>query len=618
MTQLAIKVTYQPGETPASFCSRLAAINGRQKARHFCDDLGFSFQRVVDGEEVALSRLAYLGNVAVEVLRGGLVRKTDVGYDLGGQLITRTLMVRNCLRFCPECLAEDLRRENEHPKARAWGRKSWLVSFVRTCEYHGASLVEGSVQQEPALMHDFAAMVRSSTREICEISSASVRRDPSLFERYLLGRLAGDVGTHPFLDSLPFYAAARFTELLGAVALRGLKAPLRKFTEDDWWEAGAAGFAVTSLGEESVRGWLSELQAAFTGKTGYAGGRALYGRLYETLAHDSDGPAYDPVRQLIRDHAIATLPLGPGDELFGPVTERRWHSIHSAAKEFEVHPKRLRKLLVGAGLIAAGDSALTNGRILVEAAQVAEFIRESKDTIDNKQAQELVNAPRVHWKILVDGGYVKPHVKAGQKEGLQFRFRREAIVSFVECLLSSTVPLANPDDSLCRIPDAAKRANCSAAEILDLLLAGKLERACRDPLERGYMAVLVDPEELRRKTMLAGHGGISLREVERSLKASTYVVKALIEHGHLPARTAINPVNRCPQMIVMPEGLARFQQTYVSLTNLAKERGQHFSRVKRELCESGMEAALDPSVIGSTFYRRSDVDLAGELTIGIS
>src|SRR5690606_27475241 len=123
----------------------------------------------------------------------------------------------------------------------------------------------------------------------------------------------------------------------------------------------------------------------------------------------------------------------------------------------------------------------------------------------------------------------------------------------------------------------------------------------------GYMAVLVDPTELREKTMLKDHGGLSLREVEHRLGTKTQVVKALIEHGHLPARTAVNPINRCPQTIVMPEDLARFQQTYVSLMNLAREHGKHFIRIKRELENRGVETAFAAEVMGARFYPRAEL-----------
>lgn len=607
MPKLTIRTRLHSGETLASFCSRLAAVNGRPKARHFCADMGFSFQDVVDGSDSALSRLAYLTDIDVKSLQESAIRRTADGYEADGQRVTRNLMIRNRLRLCPECLAEDMRSQDEHPLARAWGRRKWLISFIRTCDVHNVSLVECSVQQEPSMIHDFAAMVKADHGEILEAAKHSVVREPSAFEHYLLDRIKGHIGAAPFLDALPFYVAARFTELLGAVVTRGLKAPIRGFSGDDWWQAGTAGFSVTSCGEDGIRNWLSEKQASFGGKTGDVGGRALYGRLYETLAHDCDDPAYDPVRKLIREHAIDTLPLGPGDDFFGPITDRRWHSVQSASKDFGLHPKRLRKLLIEADVLSKDAATLANARIMLDAEEIAEFIAEIEGTVSAKEAQELVNAPRVHWGILVDRGYLAPHVGAGAKHGLQFRFRREDVSVFLNRLLANTKQLTDQESELCSIPQAVRRANCKTVEILDLLLAGKLERAFRDPSQHGYMAVLIDPNELREKTMLEDHGGLSLREVERQLRATTNVVKALIEHGHLSARTAVNPINRCPQTVVMPDDLARFQQAYVSLMNLAKERGEHFRKVKNELNSRGVEPAFVADLIGARFYPRAEL-----------
>src|SRR3546814_5063239 len=69
--------------------------------------------------------------------------------------------------------------------------------------------------------------------------------------------------------------------------------------------------------------------------------------------------AYDPVREVIRQHIIETMPVGPSDHIFSiPVEARRVHSIRSAAQEAGAHPKRLRKLLHAAGYIREADMML--------------------------------------------------------------------------------------------------------------------------------------------------------------------------------------------------------------------------------------------------------------------
>jgi hypothetical protein len=119
--------------------------------------------------------------------------------------------------------------------------------------------------------------------------------------------------------------------------------------------------------------------------------------------------------------------------------------------------------------------------------------------------------------------------------------------------------------------------------------------------------VLVDPDEVKKKTTLADHGGISLRQVSKRLQASDPVVSALIEQGSLPARTAVDPVNRCRQTIVMPEDLEVFTRTFVSLTNLSRERGIHFPQHKKTLEDANLRCVFDPQVVPARFYRRAEI-----------
>ena len=76
--------------------------------------------------------------------------------------------------------------------------------------------------------------------------------------------------------------------------------------------------------------------------------------------------------------------------------------------------------------------------------------------------------------------------------------------------------------------------------------------------------------------------------------------------GHLKTVTAINPINRCPTVVVSAEEVARFEAEFVSRFGLAKQLGRHFRKLKQELDAAGIKPALDPKKIGATFYLRKD------------
>lgn len=178
----------------------------------------------------------------------------------------------------------------------------------------------------------------------------------------------------------------------------------------------------------------------------------------------------------------------------------------------------------------------------------------------------------------------------------------ETTASFLE----DAKPVKVPKNGQVGISVAAKRACCSAATIIRLVLDKELKWVGRQTGVEGYLAVLVDLEEIRSLTRGEDHGGLTPNQVACTIEVHDRVARALIKHGHLATVTVVNPVNRCPQTVVMSEEVERFQREYVSLFALAKERGRHFRKLKLEMDEAGVEPVFDVNKIGATFYRRKD------------
>src|SRR3546814_14245615 len=73
---------------------------------------------------------------------------------------------------------------------------------------------------------------------------------------------------------MPFYAAARVSEVVGAIALFGPKVRMPQLTQTEWYQAGNAGFGIMPEGAGGMRGWLVGLQEGFGSGTGGGGPRA--------------------------------------------------------------------------------------------------------------------------------------------------------------------------------------------------------------------------------------------------------------------------------------------------------------------------------------------------------
>lgn len=257
------------GETPMSLCSRNAMLVGRT-ARDFCKDAGFEFQGVVDGDGLALQRLAHRCRADEAALKANAtVHQGRLRYSVGGQALSREVLSRKRVRICPHCVSSDIEAGHGPQSCRPYGRLEWIVEPLRTCPVHGVGLVTVSDERRPKRFHDFAQLVQPAIKELGRFSDQAPRRMPSLLENYLSDRMSGkEHRTLRLLDALPFYAAATTCEQLGAVAIHGIDVQVETFNDDDWYEAGAEGFEIAEAGELGVRNLLVRIQTNTNARSG--------------------------------------------------------------------------------------------------------------------------------------------------------------------------------------------------------------------------------------------------------------------------------------------------------------------------------------------------------------
>jgi len=605
-SQLAMKLPHGETETPTSFASRLAALNGCPTLRDFCHDMDFTVYDLAHGKQHVLGRLERLGGVVQGELSPYALERTEDGFSLNGQRLRKQSLRRERIHVCPACLTRDIAVREGPPALRAFARAYWSLAPIRTCPVHATALVGLDGHRMGVHVYDFARAVEPMIAHLERMVGEAAPMPLSPLESYLLDRLWSVERTSvASLDSLPWYAVARACEMIGAVASFGPRFNAGSMSTTDWVRAGGAGFRIITGDGRTFVDLIDDLRNASTAHDW--GLRATFGRLYEWLAHENEDPAYDPFRRILRERSIETMPFGPGDEIFGePVAVRKIHSIRSAHYETGRHQKRLRKLLLEVGVIGDDDLAKTDDRILFPAEIAKNWLAETSEAMSLNAAGEYLNAPRVQIRMLFERGFIQPFVVGG-KQVRSHAFSRAELDAFLARLLNGAVPIDSVAQGQANIPDAGRQACCSAPEIINLILDGRLRWVGRLRSATGYLSVIVNVDEVRALIRLPDHGGLSLREVERRIQTSTMAVKALIREGHLPAQEAINPTNRCPQTIVMPADLEEFRATFVSLSELAKERGLASRRLMGELREGGVQFAFDPGAVEGHFYRRTDL-----------
>ncbi len=105
---LAPHFPFDAEESPLSFAARLARLHTGDRLVSFLRDLGIKPEQMAVNDETALTRLAEVSGVAVDVLRANAaVRVGKRTYDLRGELVTAEFLANPYTAFCPACLAED-------------------------------------------------------------------------------------------------------------------------------------------------------------------------------------------------------------------------------------------------------------------------------------------------------------------------------------------------------------------------------------------------------------------------------------------------------------------------------------------------------------------------------
>ena len=337
ISPLTLRVPLGIGEASTSVCSRLAAWNGRSMAA-FCADMKIAVRTLLNGGATALAKLAALGGIDLAELTRSAIRSPDpTQVVIGNEKLVPSNMRRRWTRVCPACLAEDIAGRPDLGEAAPYGRTAWLVEAVRTCPVHRLALAHFD-NPECHDVGDFTAWIRPGTGHLEELAASAPARDPSRLETHLHARLSGRPSDHPaaWLADMPLHVVISISESLGAlVAGAGERNP----TDDERRTAREVGFDAISGGPDGIVHALDRrVRSAMIG-AGSFDAASVYGRLHAHLTLTAADPDYEPVRRVVRDHLLATLPVGTDDLVFGePVGRRRLHSIMTVAKETRAHP----------------------------------------------------------------------------------------------------------------------------------------------------------------------------------------------------------------------------------------------------------------------------------------
>lgn len=490
MKPLSITVPLHTDEIITSYCSRIAAANGIPSARVFANDMTLDFTGLANGKPAAVQRLAELVRLTPSQIEHAVVVTDQKHAHVSGQTFSRPHFRRHRLRFCPHCIMEDEAANFGRRQSRAYGRMNWLITFIRTCPVHRARLIT-SIKTSTIAVHDFVVRLGWERPNMSEHLLASSRQEPTKLERYVSNRLLGKESGMRLLDSMPLYAAAQTAEWVGATMTQGVDFMPDSLSEMDWQEAAKAGFEVLADGKAGVRRFLEDLCAKYTTNPGVRQGGKVLGRFYALLKWQRRDPAYDPIREIVHSVAAECLPLGPGDDVFGSITRRKWHTVITAARQHRQSPGSIATKFRAAGLLPYNGTPYRNRRVLVDAREADELLVAAESAISSAAASRMLNLDTVQLFAIIREGLLTPimSTKDTGKGGVVPFFLPEQVVE-LRRTIENLVTLRKPTPELVPISGACRPAKCTLREFFSMLFEGKLKNVACDTSKPGCSTLL--------------------------------------------------------------------------------------------------------------------------------
>ncbi|SHJ58344.1 TniQ protein [Palleronia salina] len=516
------------------------------------------------------------------------VRVGNVRMRFRGELFVSRALRNPIVRGCPVCLREDALQHDGPNTAAMVMRGDWQLREVDLCVRHGHPLIPLWKEQAPRDRNDIKKRLEEIEGDILAGRLDQAEVAPSAYDLWLDDRLRdGRDGT--WLKGQPLFAATTFIRLLGQALLPDVEPKGRRSDR----ESHAVGFDIARNGEATIRQALDRLAAAATGHLDEP--RKAFGAMYSALSNDYlEEVGFDNFRRCLRECILDHWPVAPGEEFLGEtVTERRLHSVVTAAREIGVGAQVVEHHLVSAGAIAESDRR-PRSRKTFDAKAHDSLLRKIPNLVGSLTLRRAMGATRHEYECLVKEGILIPQTRMAK---VKHPWDLTDGVGLVDKLQAKCSPVVSDKDVWETLLLARQRTGISLTMLIEAIRANQLKPA-RTGGVTGFHGILVSKSEVDSLLLAAGAsdqadtplpGVMSAAEFGRTVGLRNHRnFTALIEAGHTPAEKHINPKTGRPQYRVSADDIKAFHCRFVTLPVLSVETGHHRNTLRSLLAAAGV------------------------------
>lgn len=574
-------------ETIYSYLSRLAAT-WRTSVADLAYDIGAPFKSFLDQKPEAFDALADWAALdpqqMEEMLSWTGVRAGNVRMSFRGEMLVSRALRNPEIKGCPVCLREDAAAHDGPDVAGMVMRGDWQMREANVCVRHHHPLVSLWTFKKPRDRYDFAARLHEIKADILSGRLDQPASPPSAYDFWLNDRLEdGRDGT--WFKGQPLFAATTFCRLLGQAAIGEHE------SEDTNVRLAphAEGFDVARNGETAIRSALNKVATAAIGH--HHERNKAFGVLYTTLTRDyAVEESFAPFRRILRECILDHWPIAPGELLLGEVvTERRLHSVATAAKEIGVGAQVVEPFLIEAGAIAQQDDC-TQSRRVFDAQTHAALLKEIPTLVGPAAMRNAMGATKRELAALTEEGLLVPRTRAAK---VKSPWRISDGTEFVTELATMAAPVAEDAVDWETLLLARNRTRISLLDLIAAIREGQISVGQREGVP-GFHGIVVTKSEVddlpakywsgESPEEMDVPGVMSAAEFARSvgLRGNGHFT-ALIEAGHISAMQCTNPRTGRVQYRLSAEDISYFHRRFVTVSTLSDETGRHRNTVRNLL-----------------------------------
>lgn len=579
-----MKRHFQSDETFVSFVSRSARSFGLSGAEDLVRDVGVSLGSFHKGHRDTITKVAKVLGVDPEMAFAQSFRRIDAqNTKLLNMTLREKRLLRGKLRVCPACLRSDIGPElTETTAFNAYARMAWSIAPFKVCPIHRLFLVD---PPEAGVTHEFNRTWEPWFTEVFDGDYDQPAAGTGAYESFVLRTLQGSTAAPGWSGRFPLDALGMLAEFLGIAKLFGPEWKPSECNPGDASLALDAGFTILSVGPEAVEDLLQSLRTRPGRPQQRPQGR--YGPIYDWLNRSSgSAPEFAPMKSLLRRHIEETWPLGPRDKVLGDfVTERKFHSVLTAADEYDLRPSHVANLLRDAKL--EGNLDLPEVEKIYPADAVGDVLAAVSGSLSYTKAGVQLGMSRTELETLIAAGLIRCSLGGSSARP---RFAPKDITTFNE--QHRDIPVSyegGPYRTKRTIAEASRKHGKTVVEIYRLIIDKTLQSVSRASDSLLFSEIRIDPYELASHFKVDGQEVfLTLGHCVQNLGLGRAFLHELSARGYLTILDVLDDRTHQPKQVIREKDMHDFENSYISRRRLGTLNHIKFYAVQKRLDMAGV------------------------------